>query len=224
MSGGAEARRRAEPDAAGFVLAGGESRRMGRDKALVEFAGRPLIAHALSILKGAGLPPMIAGARSALGDFAPVVEDRDPGLGPLSGICAALERTQAGHAVFISVDMPLLPSSLLQYLLHHARITGRAVTLASVTGFAQTFPAVLDHAVLPVLRSELAGRRLGCFRSFKAAAAKLEQPVSIVSVELVAQAGQAEHPHGISAGRWLLNLNAPGDLGRAAGQSASDIA
>jgi molybdopterin-guanine dinucleotide biosynthesis protein A len=167
---------------------------------------------------------MIAGARSALGDFAPVVEDRDPGLGPLSGICAALERTQAGHAVFISVDMPLLPSSLLQYLLHHARITGRAVTLASVTGFAQTFPAVLDHAVLPVLRSELAGRRLGCFRSFKAVAAKLEQPVSIVSVELVAQAGQAEHPHGINAGRWLLNVNAPGDLGRAAGQSASDIA
>jgi len=224
LSLSAAARMNATPDAVGFVLAGGESRRMGRDKALVEFAGRPLIAHALSILEGAGLPAAIAGARSALGAFAPVIEDRESGLGPLSGISAALESTQARRAIFLSVDQPLLPSSLLQCLLRHARITGRAVTVASVTGFAQTFPAVLDCAVLPVLRSELGGGRRGCFRAFEAAAARLEQPLSIVAVELIAQAGQAEHPQGINAASWLLNVNSPGDLARAAELSASDIA
>ena len=137
-----------EADAAGFVLAGGQSSRMGRDKALLPFAGRPLIAHALATLREAGLPAAIAGAdpaaNSALAAYAPIVPDPQPGLGPLAGICAALEAASTRFAVFLPVDLPLLPSSLIAYLLHHARITGRAVTVPSVNGFAQTFPVVLD--------------------------------------------------------------------------------
>jgi len=67
---------------------------MGRDKAQLTFRGRPLIEHALAILAQAGLPARIAGApppaRVSLEAFAPIIEDASPGLGPLSGICAAL--------------------------------------------------------------------------------------------------------------------------------------
>jgi GTP:adenosylcobinamide-phosphate guanylyltransferase len=71
---------------------------------------------------------------------------------------------------------------------------------------------------------ELAAGRRGCFKAFEAAAAGLGQTVSIVPVELAAQAGQAEHPQGINAASWLLNVNTPDDVRRAARQSASDIA
>ena len=74
---------------------------MGSDKALVEFGGRPLIAHAVGILKAAGLPVSIAGARpenrASLESYAPVISDAEPGLGPLGGICAALQSTAAPY-------------------------------------------------------------------------------------------------------------------------------
>lgn len=210
----------AEPDAVGFVLAGGQSSRMGRDKALLEFVGMPLIEHALDIFREAGIPAMIAGAamsaRASLQGFAPVVEDVSPGLGPLSGICAALSTTSARCAVFLPVDLPLLPASLLVYLLRSARITGRAVTVCSVSGFTQTFPAVLDRAAMPAVQNELDSRRYGCFSAFQAASAAAGQSISSIAVELLAQTGEVSDPLGLPPIHWFLNLNTPDDLSRAA--------
>ncbi len=205
-----------EPDSAGFVLAGGQSSRMGRDKALLEFAGRPLVERALAILQQAGLPAKIAGAvpsaRASLEAYAPIVEDATPGLGPLSGICAALATTSARHAVFLPVDLPLLPPSLLVFLLRHAQMTGAAVTIPSLSGFMQTFPSVIDRAALPALQNALGSGRYGCYAAFKAAAAALGRPLASVAVEILAQSGQVSDPRGLPAIRWFLNLNAPDDL------------
>lgn len=209
----------AERDAIGFVLAGGQSSRMGRDKALLEFAGRPLVEHALGIFREAGVAAMIAGAalsaHASLRVFAPVVEDFSPGLGPLSGICAALSTTSARYAVFLPVDLPLLPASLLVYLLRSACITGSAVTVCSVSGFTQTFPVVLDRAAQPTLQNELDSQRYGCFSAFQAASAAQGQSVSNFAVELLAQSGEVSDPLGLPAIRWFLNLNTLDDLGQA---------
>ena len=206
-------------DAIGFVLAGGQSSRMGRDKTLLEFGGRPLVAHALDLFQEAGIKAMIAGAassgRASLEAFAPVIEDASPGLGPLSGICAALSVTSARYAVFLPVDLPLLPASLLVYLLRSARITGSAVTVCSVSGFTQTFPAVLDRDAFPELQNELGSQRYGCFSAFQVASAAAGQSISSVAVELLAQAGQVSDPRCLPPARWFLNLNTPGDLARA---------
>jgi molybdopterin-guanine dinucleotide biosynthesis protein A len=218
-AGRGPARHVANSEAAGFVLAGGQSSRMGRDKALLEFAGRPLAVQALFILGEAGIPAMIAGAaapaRAALEVFAPVIEDASPGLGPLSGICAALATASARYAVFLPVDLPLLPPSLIVFLLRHARITGSAVTVPSVSGFTQTFPAVLDRAALPALQNELDAQSYGCFSAFQAASAAVGQSVTGVAVELLAQTGLVGHPLGLPPIHWFLNLNTPDDLARA---------
>jgi molybdopterin-guanine dinucleotide biosynthesis protein A len=208
------------PDAVGFVLAGGQSSRMGEDKALIRFAGRPLVERALEIVREAGLTASIAGARTdsalqVLEAFAPVVADAGGGRGPLSGICSALESTEVQRAAFLPVDLPLMPSGLVSFLLDHARITGRAVTLASVSGFAESFPAVVGRAALPVLRRELEAGRGGCFAGFQAACAETNQPMTVVAVELAVQTGQVAHPSGLPVARWFLNVNRPEDLRRA---------
>ncbi len=212
---GSTGRIEALPNAVGFVLAGGNSSRMGTDKALVRFAGRPLVAHAVSLLREAGFIACIAGARSELAEFAPVVEDSQPGMGPLEGICAALASTPASWAIFIPVDLPLLPASLLVFLLHHAQTTSAAVTLCSINGFVESFPVVLRRETLPLLKSELESGRGGCYSAFKAAAASMGELVNVLPVEFLVQSGHVDHADGLPAVRWFMNVNDPEELWRA---------
>lgn len=193
---------------------------MGSDKSLVELAGKPLIEHSLAALHDAGLSVAIAGAQPELASFAParfapLIEDPHPGLGPLAGVCSALQSTTAQRAVFLSVDLPLLPASLIACLVRHSEITGVAVTLVSVNGFPQTFPAVVDRAALPVLQNELDSGRAGCFVAFRATATALNQTVSILPVEYLVQTGAASHSVALPPAFWFLNVNAPADLARA---------
>jgi molybdopterin-guanine dinucleotide biosynthesis protein A len=185
---------------------------MGEDKALISFGGQRLIERALSILTAAGVSASIAGAHSSLTAFAPVVEDGNRGLGPLSGICAALQSTAARWCVFLPVDLPLMSAGLIAYLLDHARTTGLPVTVSSVNGFAQTFPSVVERTALPGLLTELKAERRGCLAAFKAAAAMLGEPLSVIPVELAIQPGHVAHPHGLPAAYWFDNINTPADL------------
>lgn len=212
------------PDAVGFVLAGGRSSRMGADKAMVRLNGKPLVEHAIRILRDAGLAASLAGGAPTLGTIAPLVEDRQPGLGPLSGICNALASTTAHWAVFLPVDLPLLPASLVACLLQHAGVTGAAVTVPSANGFAQTFPAVVDRAILPMLEKELKSGSGGCFSGFQVAAASRGEAVTVVPVEMLLQAGQLNHPMGSPAAWWFHNVNTVEDLRRAEVHSKAMIA
>ena len=204
------------PCAAGFVLAGGQSSRMGADKALVQFAAQPLISHALRVLRDAGLDTAIAGAASNLSAYAPVIADASPGLGPLSGICAAMSSTAAEWTVFVSVDLPLLPASLVRHLVFHAQVTGSPVTIPSVNGFPQTFPAVIHRDSGPTLKRELQAGRLGCYAAYLASASALGRAISVLPVELLVQPGQVLDQDGLPPARWFSNINSPRDLDRVA--------
>ena len=204
------------PLVAGFALAGGQSSRMGTDKALIEFEGQLLIERSIGILKAAGIPVSIAGARNEsrprLESYAPVIPDRTPGLGPLSGICTGLRMTSAEYGVFLPVDVPLIPASLIVYLLWHARITGALVTVASVNGRPQTFPAVIARKTLPALDERLRGAERGCLAAFQAASAEGGGTISVLPAEKLVQSGQVAHPDALPAARWFLNINTARDL------------
>lgn len=100
---------------AGIVLAGGQSSRMGRDKALLEFKGRPLIRHMMNILCDVGLKDIfISGSFEGYS----CVEDESPSAGPVQGIRSILKKKPdyKGY-LFVPVDMPLLTDKALYLLL-----------------------------------------------------------------------------------------------------------
>ncbi len=147
--------------AEGFVLAGGRSTRMGQDKALLSVDGRSLLDHALDKLRALPLAgaPRIAAARSDLSAHAPVIADRRPGCGPLSGIEAALAASARPLNVFLPVDLPLLPPQFLLWMLQRAALTGALVTVPRINGLPQPLCAVYHRDLLDHLGAAHAHRR-----------------------------------------------------------------
>jgi molybdopterin-guanine dinucleotide biosynthesis protein A len=98
----------------GFVLAGGKSSRMGTDKALLQFRGQPLVEIAVEKLREFCAEVSIAGNRNDLSRFAPVVCEERVDCGPAAGIEAGLQAAQQEWAMFVPVDVPLIPVELLR--------------------------------------------------------------------------------------------------------------
>jgi molybdopterin-guanine dinucleotide biosynthesis protein A len=122
------------------ILAGGRSRRMGTDKALVDFRGEPLIARPIAAARAAGLEP-VAVAKHELPLEIPTWIDEYETSHPLSGLVTALQR---GPVVAIACDQPFVTPALLAEL---AACEGFAITRA------EPFPGRYEPS--PVLEQAL---------------------------------------------------------------------
>ena len=106
------------PPAIGFVVAGGKSARMGRDKALLPWAGATLLDHAIGRL-AAACPEVriLCGPVPRYEDRGrPLVLDAAPGTGPLGALAAALLDAAGGAALLLGVDLPFATVPLLAAL------------------------------------------------------------------------------------------------------------
>jgi molybdenum cofactor guanylyltransferase len=99
------------------LLAGGESRRMGKDKATLLFRGRPLWQIQLKLLRTLEPVEILVSARKdppwRPSDMQ-FVPDDPPSRGPLSGLTAALARIQTGHLLALAVDLPFMSEDYLR--------------------------------------------------------------------------------------------------------------
>lgn len=122
-----------------ILLAGGRSTRMGRDKALLAWQGRPLIDHMLDRLREAGASRVhVSGDRPAYGGIA----DAWPGRGPVAGIASVLPACGDGPVVVVPVDLPLLGSGRVAELVHALSRAGAAC----FAGYPLPCAFVLDPA------------------------------------------------------------------------------
>jgi molybdopterin-guanine dinucleotide biosynthesis protein A len=105
-------------DITGVVLAGGRSRRMGRDKALLEWKGKPLIQHATDILKQLCTRVVVSANKDDYNFTAcEVWHDEWDVQAPMTGIFSCLRRSQDEWIMVLSCDMPLVDPRLFQSLL-----------------------------------------------------------------------------------------------------------
>src|SRR5512140_1830462 len=104
------------------ILAGGESRRMGQDKAWLEVGGQPLIRRALSTVRDSGIQEVLISGRTGT-DYStvrcPVLFDLEPGCGPLGGIERALAAATAPLVLVLAVDLPGITAAFLRKLAAH---------------------------------------------------------------------------------------------------------
>jgi molybdopterin-guanine dinucleotide biosynthesis protein A len=140
----------------GFVLAGGRSLRMGRDKALLPWGETDLLGHALARLR-AVVPDVriLPGSEGRYRDRgAPVEVDRVMDAGPLAGVLAALEGAAGRAGLVLAVDLPFVPVPLLSRLVELATDFD-AVVPVSPRG-PEPLCAVYGPACLPPIRARLA--------------------------------------------------------------------
>lgn len=204
-----------------FVLAGGQSSRMGRDKATLSLGGRPLVVHALEKLRALGFSPQIvigqSGSRPDLAVFAPVIADNYAGLGPLGGIEAALSASDAALNLFLPVDLPLLPVEFLRWMVDRAQQTQALATIPFVQDRPQPLCAVYSRELAPIARAALAAGDAKVMRVVRQASSALHLPLDSFDVETVAaalafSAGWPRRP----VYQWFDNLNTPEDFERSA--------
>jgi molybdopterin-guanine dinucleotide biosynthesis protein A len=123
----------AVPDVTVFILAGGKSTRMGRDKAFVEFEGQTLLNWALNVARSVTPDLRIVGDREKFAAYAPVFEDIFRDRGPLGGIHAALRVSQTDLNLMLAVDMPFVSAPFLRYLIRQARTDPEATVVVPRT-------------------------------------------------------------------------------------------
>jgi molybdopterin-guanine dinucleotide biosynthesis protein A len=110
-------------DVTAFVLAGGKSTRMGKDKAFLEFKGRILLARALELAVGVTEEVRIVGDPRKFAAFGRAIEDLYRERGPLGGIHAALKSSSTDLNLMLAVDLPFVQPNFLKYLISIARET-----------------------------------------------------------------------------------------------------
>jgi len=142
--------------AAAAVLAGGASRRMGRDKATLRVGGVELVSLVLAAAAQVADPVVLVAPEGhpARRLAAPAVAD--PGLGPLAALAAALDALEAEHVLVLAADHPGLRVPLLAHLV---ALAGEADAVACRRG-PRLEPLVAVYRRAPALaaaRSRLAG-------------------------------------------------------------------
>jgi molybdenum cofactor guanylyltransferase len=148
--------------ATGFVLAGGRSTRMGREKALLPYRGTTLVEHVAQAARSAVGSVTLIGDPAKFGHLGlRVIGDEGPSRGPASGIYTALRNTATDWNLVVACDMPAVSVEMLRALVSQADTTGRdCVAAAGADGQPEPLCAVYHRRCLPMLDAALRDKRL----------------------------------------------------------------
>jgi molybdopterin-guanine dinucleotide biosynthesis protein A len=149
------------------INAGGQSSRMGADKALLDLGGKPMIERILEQAAGLGDPLIVTNAPEAYAYLGvPLAADALPGKGALGGLYTALQAAAHSQVLVLACDMPFLNRALLDYLKSLAAGADAVVPRLPPAGSpdappeAEPFRAVYSKACLGPIRRALDSGRM----------------------------------------------------------------
>jgi molybdenum cofactor guanylyltransferase len=207
-------------DAAGVVLAGGRSSRMGRAKAALDWHGSTLLHRTTALLaRTVGGPVVVVRAAAqelpGLPAGVRVVEDPLPGLGPLQGIAAGLAAVEpdAAAAFVCSTDLPFLHPAFVRRVLDG--LGDHDVALPVARGFRQPLAAAYRTGLAARIATLLAaGRRRPGMLFEECDVAELDEAALLADPEL------ARLDPGLES---VTNASEPGDYAAAAARPAPTV-
>ena len=139
-----------------FVLAGGESSRMGRDKAQLKLGGVPLILRTARLVESVAGAAVVIGNAEAYSAFdLRAIADDWPGAGPLGGIATALRAATAPWSLIVATDLPYLTREWLEYLIARAVASSGDAVLPMNTRGAEPLCAMYHQRAEPAIRKAL---------------------------------------------------------------------
>lgn len=188
-------------DVEGFILVGGASRRMGRDKALLDFGGQPLLERIAGELSAVASVVSLVGARQPHSSFKNV-PDIHQQWGALGGIHAALRAAKTDWAAVVACDLPFVTSELFERLGTFVNDMTDAVVPIQADGRPQPVCAFYRRTTcLPEIEELVAAAE----HTPRALLAKVR--TRYVEFVEICDLPAAEH--------FFFNVNRPGDLKKA---------
>jgi molybdopterin-guanine dinucleotide biosynthesis protein A len=143
--------------AAGFILTGGQSSRMGTDKALLPFGDGLVVDYVAARVAAAAGSVCLVGQPERYAHLNyPAIPDLLPGIGPLGGIVTALTVHQAEWSLIVACDMPGLPDGALERILEVARLSTVDCVIPNVGTRLQPVCAAYHDSALPGLQRAIA--------------------------------------------------------------------
>ena len=182
------------------IIAGGQSRRMGRDKAFVELAGKPLIEHVIersADLKQAETILITNDPAQYQHLGLPMYSDVFPGKGSLGGIYTALVQAKSPSSLVLACDMPFVNADLLRFMIQKMDDEGDIV-VPRVDGYPQGLHAIYKKTCIKPIAEQLAADQLKIIRFYDQ-----------MRVRYLDESDYAAHD---PQARSFSNLNTPAEL------------
>ena len=146
-------------EVSGIILAGGQSRRLGRDKAVEPFGGLPLIQRVSQRVSRVCREVVVVVADRSRGDGLPLTDeirlalDLYPGKGSLGGIFSGVAAAQEQWSLVVACDMPFLNLDLLRHM--HSLRDGVDVVVPVLEGRPEPTHALYSKVCLPYIEHRL---------------------------------------------------------------------
>jgi len=159
-------------DVSGLILAGGESSRYGKNKALVKVNGIPLIERVSRVMKSVFQEVILITNTPDEYSFLklPMYEDLIKGLGPLGGLFTGLTRMANDTGFFVGCDMPSLNSGLIRHIVEIRDDCD--VIVPRISGMMEPLHALYSKGCLPAIRELIDSRKYQTVQFFSEVSVK----------------------------------------------------